>query len=176
MLKTHGAFMYLTFVGIALLAMSWAVRSDSEAPAAAFATIGAGALLMAPFASRIYGNLRIGPIEMNLRERATVAIDSAPIEIVNAVVPLLEDPELAAEIVTLPARLEGHSLTAPELTFVRKELNVQVVGVRPPTSARWLAGGEVSEVELPRNAALLAVGSRTSLRELRERLSALSWE
>lgn len=172
MLRMHGAFIYFFVVGVLLSAMSWVVvESEGGAAAAAFATLGAGSLLIAPFATRIYGNLRVGPIEMNLRDRATFAVGSAPIEIVNAVLPLLENPELAVEIVAFPARLEGCTLTAPELAFMRKELNVQVIGVRLPTSPGWLAGGGVSEVELPRDAALLMVGSRRSLGELRHRLS-----
>jgi hypothetical protein len=36
----------------------------------------------------------------------------------------------------------GLSLTSPTLGFMRQDLKVEIVGVRPPGQSDWLTGGE----------------------------------
>jgi len=86
----YGDTVYLTAAGLLLLAASWgAISKGSDAAAASFAVLSGGALLVAPFASRLHGVLRIGPIGMSLREKVIVAAAVAPSRSLEGVLPLL---------------------------------------------------------------------------------------
>jgi hypothetical protein len=159
----------LALVGLILLQlMLEVIRGGSDGAAAALATIGGGALLIAPFGSRLAGALKIGPVELNLRERAMAAVAAAPVEFVNGILPLLESKRIGVEQVVMPRG--GLNLTSPSLGFMRQDLKVEVVGVRTPGQSDWLTGGEISDLELPAGSVLLVAGPREALPELRRRV------
>lgn len=163
----------LALVGLTLLQLMLEVGQDgNEGAAAALATIGGGALLIAPFGSRLAGALKVGPVELNLRERAIAAVAAAPVEFVNGILPLLESKRIGAEQVVMPQG--GLNLTSPSLGFIRQDLKVEVVGVRPPGQSDWLTGGEISDLELPAGTLLLVAGPREALPELRRRVVELA--
>lgn len=149
--------------------MEQMVQRGGDGAAVVLTTIGGGALLIAPFASRLTGALKVGPVELNLRERAMAAVTAAPVESVNAILPLLESKSMGVEQVVMPSG--GLKLTSESLGFMRRELKVQVIGVRPPGQSDWLTGGEISDLELPAGTLLLVAGPRESLPELRKRVA-----
>lgn len=160
----------LALVGLALLQlMLEVIGSGSDGAAAVLATIGGGALLIAPFASRLTGVLKIGPVELNLRERAMAAVATAPVETVNGILPLLESKRMGIEQVVMAPG--GLKLTSESLGFIRRELKVQVIGVKPPGESDWRSGGDISDLELPAGTLLLVAGPRESLPELRRRVA-----
>lgn len=160
----------LALVGLTLLQlMLQVVRGGSDGAAAVLAIIGGGALLIAPFGSRLTGALKIGPVELTLRERAVAAVTSAPVEYVNGILPLLESKTIGVEQVVMSTG--GLKLTSAPLSFIRQELKVQVIGIRPPGEGDWLSGGDISDLELPAGTLLLAAGPRESLPELRKRVA-----
>lgn len=94
----NAASLLLALVGLTLLQlMLEATRDGSDGAAAVLATIGGGALLIAPFGSRLAGALKIGPVELNLRERAIAAVAAAPVEFVNGILPLLERKRIGVD-------------------------------------------------------------------------------
>lgn len=163
----------LALVGLTLLQLMLQVARDgSDGAAAVLATVGGGALLIAPFGSRLAGALKIGPVELNLRERAMAAVAAAPVEFVNGILPLLESKRVGVEQVVMPQG--GLNLTSPSLGFMRQDLKVEVVAVRPPGQSDWLAGGEISDLDLPAGSLLLVAGPRDALPELRKRVADLA--
>jgi hypothetical protein len=160
----------LALVGLTVLQLMLEVARDgSDGAAVVLATIGGGALLIAPFGSRLAGVLKIGPVELNLRERAMAAVAAAPAELVNGILPLLESRRIGVEQVVMPHG--GLTLTSPSLGFMRQDLKVAVVGVRPPGQSEWLTGGEIADLELPAGSLLLVAGPRDALPELRKRVA-----
>lgn len=161
---------YLIAVGLLLLAASWgAVLKQSGAAAASLAVLAGGALIVAPFASRIHGTLKVGPVEMTLRERVAAAARTAPVESLHGVLPLLESGDVAVEQVPLSPALVGHKLTDPDASFIRQELKVSVIAAQLPGETRWHAGGEISDLTLPEGTILLVAGPRNALQRLHER-------
>lgn len=161
---------YFVLVGIALVSTSVVVAAKGkDATGASLAVFGGGALIIAPFAGRLEGTLRLGPLEMTLRERAIAAVRRAPAEAVRGILPLLESEDVGVEQVSLPDALSGVSFTDPRLAFLRPELKLMVIAVRLSGEERWRAGGEVSDLVLPRGTELLVAGPRRSLREVRKR-------
>jgi hypothetical protein len=155
---------YLVVVGVLLLAAAWvAILEDSEAPAATLSLLGAGALVLAPFVSLLEGRIRVGPVEMKLRERLVEAAIDADEAILRGVLTFLQSEEVSVGIRDLPRGLAGHKLTDSELAFVRTKLNLQAVAARLPGEDRWRGGGQLSDLLLPAGTKLLLVGPRDSI-------------
>jgi hypothetical protein len=161
---------YLVVAGGAILLVGWgAIVRGAQAASAALALIGGGALVVAPFAHRLQGRLRIGGVEMNLQQRVVEEALGASPEALKGVLPLLESREVATRVVPLPDRMADHALT--ELEFVRKELQVSVIAVRLPTENHWRAGGQVSDLRLSRGTELLVAGPPDSIQALLDQVS-----
>jgi hypothetical protein len=163
--REHWELAYLVIAGAVILWLGWGaiVRGD-QAASAVLALIGGGALVVAPFAHRLQGRLRIGGIEMNLRERVVEEALGASPEVLKGVLPLLESKDVAIRVVPLPDRMADRALT--ELEFVRKELKVSVIAARLPTENQWRAGGQISDISLPRGTELLVAGPPDSIQAL----------
>jgi hypothetical protein len=171
-LQRHGTLLFLTVVGVLLLVLSWKVVAlGSDATGASIAIMGGGALLAAPFASRLEGSFKVGAIELNIRKQALETVSTAPLQYVDGILPLLESEAVAVERMTLPREYADQTLTSAKLSFIRKEFNAQIIAARIPGDTDWHAGGQLSEMVLPAGTILLAVGPRESLRRLRGRLS-----
>ena len=162
--------------GVATFAAGlWLVEDDSEARAVVEA-IGAAAVILSPFASRLeevnLGLRGVGakiasrPRGREFLERAAEATD----ETLLAVLPLL-DENVGVEILHLPSTATGVKLVDEELAFLRTKLFVEIVAIRPPDAERWTAGGKVSRIELEPGTQLLALGSRGDLDAARARLA-----
>jgi hypothetical protein len=163
-LLANGDSVYLTIAGLLLLADSWgAILKRSDPAAASLAILAGGAFLIAPFANRLHGTLRVGPVEMHLRARVIAAVKGASRESLEGVLPLLESGDVTVERVSLPPSLAGHALTEPELAFIRKDLKLSVIAVQMPGEHRWRAGGEISDEMLPLGSTLLIAGPPDAL-------------
>src|SRR5437660_2878198 len=130
-LQRNAESAYLFIVGLLLLLACWgAVAKGDGAASATLALLGGGALVVAPFATRLQGTLKIGAVEMTLRQRVVGIAARASVETLEGVLPLIEGQDVVVRLVRLPAGLAGHALTDPELGFIRKELQLRVVAVR----------------------------------------------
>jgi hypothetical protein len=156
---------YLVVVGLLLLGAAWlAVLEDSDAPAATLSLLGAGALVLAPFVTLLEGRIKIGPVEMRLRERLVEAAIDADQLVLQGVLTFLESDEISVELRDLPPELSGHRLTDPEFAHMRPDMHLQVIAVKLPGENRWRGGGEMADLILPEGSKLLIVGPRGSLR------------
>jgi hypothetical protein len=165
---TCGPCIYIALVGLVLLGLGWGAILEDAVPAATAAFIlGGGALVVAPFVSRLEGRLRIGPVELTLRQQVIRAAESADEESLQGVLPLLTSDEVSVVRIRVPRRFVGRRLVDSELSFLRQRLNVSVLGVLQPGSERWRAGGEISDLELDENAELLVAGHPDTLSYLR---------
>lgn len=159
---------YTAVAGLLLLGLGWLALQEAGAPAATVLFIlGGGALVTVPFVSRLEGTLRIGPVEMTIRQMVIKAAGSASEDSLAGVLPLLTGEDIAVTRLQVPSRFEGRRLVDDELAFLRKKLNVSVLGVLPPNEERWRAGGAVSELELREGAELLVAGHPDTLAYLR---------
>lgn len=165
----RGITVYLLGVGLLFLVAAWvAIVKDSQAAAASFAVLAGGALIVAPFSPYLEGRLRIGAVELTLRQRAIDAVKTAPVEEVEGILPILESEAVGVRQFPLPRAFEEKSLTSDDLSFLRQELKLSVIAVRPPGESQWLAGGEISEMLLRPGSTLLVAGPRAALQRFRE--------
>jgi len=162
--------------GVATFAAGlWLVEDDSQARAFVEA-IGAAAVILAPFAPRLEAfSLGLRGVEARLASRpAGRALLEAAIEATDetllAVLPLL-DEDVGVEILRLPSTAASLKLVDDDLVFLRKELHVEIVAIRPQGAERWTAGGQVSRIELQPGTELLALGARGDLDAARARLA-----
>ncbi|MDP9225399.1 MAG: hypothetical protein M3P18_16455, partial [Actinomycetota bacterium] len=159
---------YTAVAGLILLGLGWlAVERSSAAAAATLFVLGGGALITAPFVSRLEGTLRIGPVELTLRQQVLTAVRHASDDSLEGVLPLLTSDDVSVATLRVPDRFEGLRLTDDELGFLRKKLNVSVLGIMRPGAERWRAGGEASELELHGDDQLLVAGHPDVLSYLR---------
>jgi hypothetical protein len=164
----NGTFIYSVLVGLALLALGWGAILKNAAPAATTAFIlGGGSLLIAPFVSRLEGRLKIGPVELTLRQQVIKAVESANEESLEGVLPLLTSGEVSVVRLRLPGRFAERRLIDPELSFLRQRLHVSVLGVLQPGEEGWRAGGAISDLQLHEGAELLVAGAPDTLVYLR---------
>jgi hypothetical protein len=163
-----GACIYTVVVGLALLGLGWGAILKDAVPAASTAFIlGGGSLLIAPFVSRLEGRLRIGPVELTLRQQVIKAVQSANEGSLEGILPLLTSDEVSVARLRVPRRFAGRRLVDPELSFLRQKLNVSVLAIRQPGDEGWRAGGAISELELRDGAELLVAGHPDTLSYLR---------
>jgi hypothetical protein len=163
-----GTCIYIAVVGLALLSIGWGAILKNAVPAATTAfLLGGGSLVVAPFVSRLEGRLRIGPVELTLRQQVIKAVQSANEESLEGVLPLLTSEEVSVARLRAPGRFAGRRLVDPELSFLRQRLNVSVLGVRQPGEERWRAGGAISDLQLREGAVLLVAGHPDTLSYLR---------
>jgi hypothetical protein len=159
---------YLALVGAVLVAVAVTLAlTGKEATAASLAVFGGGALVVAPFAARLRGALKIGPVEMNLQEQAVRAVRSAPPDTLEGVLPLLEGEGVSVARLDLPDDLAHSSLTSGAFKFLRPNLHISVIAVRIPGEAGWRAGGGISDLPLPPGTELLVTGPPASLEAFR---------
>jgi hypothetical protein len=159
-----GLTIYLVVVGLLLLAAAWvAIVKDSAAAAAALAVLAGGALIVAPFSPYLEGRLKIGAVELTLRQRVIEAVKTAPLDEVEGVLPILESEAVGVRQFPVPSAFEGKSLTGDELSFLRQERKLSVIAIRPPAESHWLAGGEISDMPIRAGATLLVAGPRAAL-------------
>jgi hypothetical protein len=158
------ACVYGIAVGAVLLWLGWVANDHANvAGATVLFTFGGGALIVAPFLTRLEGTFRIGPLELTLEKKVIRAVQRADEESLEALLPLVSREDLDVRKLKLPPRFQGHKLTDPELGFLRKTLNVSVVAIHPPDRDEWVAGGAVSELRLGRNMELLVAGHPDTL-------------
>lgn len=131
---------YLAIVGVALLVLGWgAIIESSEGAATTAFILGGGALIAAPFVPRLEG-LRFGPVQLTLREVVIEAVATADPEALAGVPSLLTGSEVSVGRVRLPDRFAGHRLVDQEFRFLRRNLNVSVLGVLEPGETHWQGG------------------------------------
>jgi hypothetical protein len=167
-LAVCGACIYTALAGLLLLGLGWFVVNEANTPAATVLfVLGGGALVTAPFVARLEGTLRIGPVQLTVRQQVIKAVKSATEDSLAGVLPLLTSEDISVSRSSVPSRFEGHRLVDDELAFLRQKLNVSVLGVLLPGEERWRAGGAVSELELQKGAQMLVAGHPDTLAYLR---------
>lgn len=153
----------------------WLVEDDSQARAVIEA-IGAAAVILSPFAPRLEAlSLGLRGVEARLAsrprgreflEKAAAATD----ETLLGVLALL-DENVGVEILRLPSTAKRVKLIDEDLKFLRGDLHVEIVAIRPPGAERWTAGGQVSVTELQPLTEMLALGAPGDLDAARARLA-----
>ncbi len=160
-------FIFLVVAAGSLLLLGWLVVKEGAAPAAAVLfVLGSGALITAPFAPRLEGALRIGPLQLTLRQQVINAAQKASEESLEGVLPLLTSDDVSVTRLRVPSRFDGMRLTV-ELQFLRQKLNVSVLGILMPGEDQWMAGGGVSELAWREAAEVLVAGHPDTLAYLR---------
>ncbi|MGH2731647.1 MAG: hypothetical protein ACRDJG_01655 [Actinomycetota bacterium] len=175
-----GESLALFLVGIGVFAAGRWLANGAIA-SSVIQILGIGALLLAPLVWRAEGTLVIGlrGITLNLQKRIRLATEDH----LEAIIKLAKAPhrdlagmlvflsgEVASGVVSVPPELEGARLVDERLSFVRQELQLSVVGIRPPGQDQWLAGGQVSTTRWQVGTKLLVCGPPASLEEFRRRL------
>jgi proteasome lid subunit RPN8/RPN11 len=166
--KVPGETWYFISAGMALLALTWGgIVKGSDAAAASLAILGGGALILAPFAPHIEGTLKMGALEMSIRQRLIGAAVKTSEDNLEGVLALLESEDIGVEQISLPSGYTGKTLTSPELQHVRQDLKLSVIAIRRPGEPLWVAGGQISDEPLPDGTTLLVAGPPESLRAFR---------
>ena len=151
-----------------LLLLGWlVVKEGASSAAAVLFLLGGGALVAAPLVSRLEGDLRIGPLQLTLRQQVINAAREASEESLEGVLPLLATEDVSVTRLRVPARFEGKRLIDPDLSFLRQKLNVTVLGILFPEEQHWRAGGVVSELPWREGAEVLVAGHPHTLAYLR---------
>jgi hypothetical protein len=158
---------YMALVGLVLLVLGLATVGDADTSGAVLFVLGGGALITATFVSRLEGTFRIGPLQLTLREQVMKATRAADERTLAGILPLLTSEDVSITTLALPGRFEGLSLIDEGLAFLRKQLNVSVIGVLPNGQERWVAGGAVSELQLHEADQILVAGHPDTLSYLR---------
>lgn len=133
-------------------------------------------MILSPLAPRLRElNLGLRGVQTSLASRPAgkallEAAAEATDETVLAVLPLL-DENVGVEIRRLPSTAANTKLVDDDLKFLRGELHVEIVAIRPPGAERWTAGGRVSETELQPHTEMLALGACGDLDAARARLA-----
>jgi hypothetical protein len=153
-----GTCIYVAAVGLLLLVVGLATVDEDGPAAGVLFLLGGGAMITAAFVSRIEGSLRIGPLHLTLKEQVIKAASAADERTLEGVLPLLTSNNVSITTVSVPSRFDGTRLIDEELSFLRKQLNVTVLGVQPSGQNEWVAGGVVSEHRLQSGDKLLLAG------------------
>jgi hypothetical protein len=99
------------------------------------------------------------------------AAEDAPDNVLEAAIPLLRE-DAASDVLELGQSFDKKQLIDPDLAWLRQELNLTVFAVQRPTDGdRWIGGGQVSTLALPKGTRLAVVGDRADIERAKERIA-----
>jgi len=159
-------------VGLATMAISSTGGFALVALGILFWSLAGVAYRFEALAVRVLGvSLDARLMRMEHGEEFKKAAEDAPDGVLAAVIPLLRG-DVASDILEIPPALSEKKLTDPELTWLRKDVNVTAFAIqRPGDGDEWIGGGRISEISLPAGTRLAVLGERDDIEVARSRLS-----
>ena len=99
------------------------------------------------------------------------AVKDAPDRALEAVTPLLRE-DVASDVFEVGKSSDGKRLLDPELSWIRRELNVTVIAInRPGDGEKWTGGGRISDMPLPAGTRLAVLGEQADVAAAARRIA-----